>query len=219
MSEASGWVAYNCGPGESEEMEDYRVVVIRQKTGEAIYDSQVRLAADLCTHGFEMAFDDPRLQRLAENVDTEIIEPLEAYQKSVEQIEAPVESPAPAPPTSSVPEAKEVSISEAAEAPKAQVDADTVYGQDPLYEIKSASKKEVVLIQSPTALLQVGDRLFLRKRPQVMAIPGTDENVLISEGDVTGLVEVVSVDKLTVTTQLLTGEAPADGIAEKAENP
>jgi hypothetical protein len=96
VPEASGWVAYHCTPSEEPEMEDYRVVVIRQQTGTIIYDSQIPLAVDLCTHGFEMAPDDPRLQHLARTVDSSIIEPLEAFrrnQPAPDPIAAPAEPP------------------------------------------------------------------------------------------------------------------------------
>ncbi|MGA0332585.1 MAG: hypothetical protein ACO3N7_11535 [Kiritimatiellia bacterium] len=227
IEEASGWVAYTCHAGDGGETENYRVVVIRQKSGEIIYDSQIPLAADLCTHGFEMSPEDPRLQRLARNVDQGIIEPLEAYQKSLEitpepapepetRVEAvsaaPVTAPLPAP----TPEAP--AAAEESPAPDVQTDVEEI---EPVPEITIAGTEDewVLLEFGLIPLPKVGDRLFLRSNPKVIAIPGTNEKIITAEGQVTGLVEIVSVEGSTVKSQILSGTAPEFGVAEKVGTP
>lgn len=221
IQEASGWVAYNCNPSGTPEMEDYRVVVIRQKSGEIIYDSQIPLAADLCTHGFEMAKDDPRLQRLAQNVDADIIDPLEAYQKSLEA-ETPtpeVKKPAPAAkapkPEVTEPSAVKSEVKTPEVAEEAPVDAASL----PKVKILGMADEMVLLESTAERTLQAGDRLFLRKDPQVIAFPGSDEKFVASEGLVSGLVQVDSVEQNTAKAKILSGEVPASGYAEKIETP
>lgn len=209
IPEASGWVAYNCNPGGTPEMEDYRVVVIRQKSGEIIYDSQIPLAADLCTHGFEMAPDDPRLQRLARNVDTEIIDPLEAYQRSLE------EKPMAPEPVAPEPEAKASPTPDpAAPGPEAADSTPASAPQPAQVKILGMAEGRVLLDLADAETLQPGDRLFLRHNPTVIALPGSDETFVASEGEVAGLVEVVSVKDTSAQAKILSGSVPESGYAE-----
>ena len=219
IPEASGWVAYNCNPGGSPEMEDYRVVVIRQKSGEIIYDSQIPLAADLCTHGFEMAQDDPRLQRLAQNVDADIIDPLEAYQKSLETETPAPELKKPAP-KAAQPEATE-SVDDKAETNASAVGEEVPNVKAEVVKVKILGMAaEMVLLGTPNGLaLQPGDRLFLREEPDVIAFPGSDETFVASEGQVTGFVQVVTVENNTAKAKILSGTIPGSGYAEKSERP
>lgn len=226
IEESSGWVAYNCNQGDAEELENYRVVVIRQKTGEIIYDSQIPLAANLCTHGFEMAPNDPRLKKIAQNVDDGIIEPLEAYQRSLEQEdmesevgEAPVvkepmveETVAPAPKPTSAP------TSAPTTEPSVKRSTNPTPSK-PIIEIVGSDEKQVELRLTKEASLKIGDRLFLREPPTYIRIPGTGEDILNSEGEVTGLIEISAVEGLSAQATVLSGEVPKDGIAEKIQNP
>lgn len=75
VAEGSGWVAFHEGGG-TEDSELYRIRVTRASTGAVIYESTVYLPVHLQTHGFEMAHDDPRLARVAQQVDSEILAPL-----------------------------------------------------------------------------------------------------------------------------------------------
>lgn len=216
MEEASGWVAYECdSEGDGGETENYRVVVIRQKSGEIIYDSQIPLASNLCTHGFEMAPEDPRLKRLGQNVDREIIEPLEAYQKSLEN-ETSAETTAVQPEATSTPappkkeKVKKETVEAEPTVPVEAVAAVTITGMDGDF---------ILLDFSQTDLPVAGDRFFLRSTPEVIEIPGTDETVLASEGEVTGLVEIVSVEGTSAQSQLLSGDIPKAGTAEKVGTP
>lgn len=235
VPEASGWVAYHCTPEDEPEMEDYRVVVIRQQTGTIIYDSQIPLATDLCTHGFEMAPDDPRLLRLARTVDSSIIEPLEAFQRDQPEPEPTVKSAEPESPaeteTSSDATASDEK-SETAETGSVE-DEETATSDEPAgtsvrsraeeMEEKSpfrmgAFENELLHIEVKEAgSLKIGDRLFVRNPPQMIALPGTNEQILVSEGEVIGLVEVVSTEDLTATAKLLNGEIPERGHLEKTD--
>ncbi|MDA3873886.1 MAG: hypothetical protein PF795_07985 [Kiritimatiellae bacterium] len=228
VPEASGWVAYHCTPSEEPEMEDYRVVVIRQQTGTIIYDSQIPLAVDLCTHGFEMAPDDPRLQHLARTVDSSIIEPLEAFrrnQPAPDPIAAPAEPPLASSDSTSEPatetETETADLSEAeATVPETTEPAVTTRDEeeDEKPFILGAYENEVLHIDLKEAgSLSQGDRLFVRNPPQIIALPGTDEQILVSEGEVVGLVEVISTEGLTASAKLLNGEIPENGHLEKTE--
>lgn len=215
IPEASGWVAYNCNPTGSQEMEDYRVVVIRQKSGEIIYDSQIPLAVDLCTHGFEMALDDPRLQRLARNVDTEIIGPLEAYQKSLKR-----ESTETAPPPQKKKKPEVEAAAPVADTPMEAAGTLTPSVNDdtkPRFKIVGMKDGDVLLESVGSEMLNPGDRLFLLTEPKVISIPGSNETLTASEGEVAGLVEVISVADKSAQAKILSGEAPASGHAQKIE--
>jgi len=226
IEESSGWVAYNCNQGDAEELENYRVVVIRQKTGDIIYDSQIPLAANLCTHGFEMAPNDPRLKKLAQNVDDGIIEPLEAYQRSLEQEE--LESKAAKAPVMGEPMADEkiaptpkpssVSTPQSTPEPAVKRSSNPTSSQ-PSIEIVGNDEKQVELRLTKESSLQVGDRLFLRESPTYIRIPGTGEDILNSEGEVTGLIEISAVEGLSAQAKVLSGEVPKDGIAEIIQKP
>lgn len=76
VPEASGWVAFADEEADATETEEYRIVVIRQATGEILYDSRVPLSTALRTHGFEMAGDDPRLVGIARQIEADIIAPV-----------------------------------------------------------------------------------------------------------------------------------------------
>ncbi len=218
IEEASGWVAYNCNPsGDETETETYRVVVIRQKSGEVIYDSQIPLAADLCTHGFEMSPEDPRLKKLGRNVDSEIIEPLEAYQKSLEMEKA---APKAAPETKPEPAAQETKAQTPAEPKEAAAPAPKAVEQANLtLPILGKDGDAVLLNLKDQEAPAVGDRFFLLTQPEVIAIPGTDEKVIISKGEVTGLAEIQSVKNETARAKILSGNMPESGVAEKINKP
>lgn len=228
MSEASGWVAYDCDPEAGEETETYRIVVIRQASGEIIYDSQVPLTANLCTHGFEMAPTDPRLEQLARNVDRNIIAPLESHGNS----EAHGNSTEKAAPGGREPqggisvidaESKDVEPSDTGSGPEpaaagesaSDTGADTmVPGKLEGVRIVSVEGKQVTLLQEEDDLLAPGRRYFLRYPPKVIALPGYEQDSLVSKGEVAGLIEVDDVDGTDATARLLSGEAPAEGYLE-----
>jgi|GEM_PF-1069149 len=238
VSEASGWVAYACDPDDAEESETYRIVVIRQASGEIIYDSQVPLTAALCTHGFEMAPDDPRLRNLAVNVDRNIIDPLESYRDNREEadsassLQEPLETESeeqeetPAPP-----EVSEPAVSEEAEPADPQpVDTpvEPVSEEEPAAEevttgitgvrVKEVDGKNVTLEIDGEHLLQVGERLFVRKPAKKIALPGYDRDVVLSEGEVAGLLFISEVDETSATARVLSGEVPENGTLERTEN-
>lgn len=221
IPEASGWVAYHCTPSEEPEMEDYRVVVIRQQTGTIIYDSQIPLAVDLCTHGFEMAPDDQRLQHLARTVDSSIIEPLEAFRRSqpaATPTPAPTESDSTSSDTTTKPEVEHEMSEAVATVPsestlktRTQVESEKPFGLG-AYENGILH----ITLQEAGSLAE-GDRLFVRNSPQIITLPGTEEQILVSEGEVVGLVEVISTDNLTASARLLNGEIPENSHLEKTE--
>jgi len=210
MTEASGWVGYTCSESAEGEMEDYRVVVIRQQTGDIIYDSQVLLATDLCTHGFEMAPDDPRLEQLARNVDRSIIEPLEAFQRA---------QPTPAEPEDTDPDIEEdvQEITSVTDDPSEE--DEPARAEIALYVLVSVDGEQAEVEFSPEAPLEPGDRLFVRTPPNRITLPGSDEQILTTEGEVSGLVQVTHVEETTATVNLLSGEFPDDPHLEKAARP
>ncbi|MDF3129719.1 hypothetical protein P0Y35_10980 [Kiritimatiellaeota bacterium B1221] len=222
IAEASGWVAYNCNPsGDEAETETYRVVVIRQKSGEVIYDSQIPLATDLCTHGFEMSPEDPRLKKLGRNVDSEIIEPLEAYQKSLKD-KAPATETAPESKVEPEPEpAAQNRETETASAPATvSATAGAEAAEDANYLTITGTDGDSILIEcNDQQNVKAGDRVFLLTQPEIIAIPGTDEKVLISKGEVTGLAEIQSVEKGVARAKILNGEIPESGVAEIIQKP
>jgi hypothetical protein len=225
VTEASGWVAYHCSPSQDPEMEDYRVVVIRQQTGAIIYDSQIPLASDLCTHGFEMAPDDPRLLSLAQNVDSSIIEPLEAFRRSQSEANNASESETDTTTNSS----NEPSAGVASEhnmrnvrtaAPSAYtstVAAQENASEESPYRMTSIENGIVHMVLKDSGSLNQGDRLFVRNPQQIISIPGTGEQVLVSKGEVVGLIEVVSSEGLIASAKRITGEIPGNGHLEKAK--
>lgn len=225
IAEASGWVAYNCNPSdEATETENYRIVVIRQSNNELIYDSLVPLAADLCTHGFEMDPEDPRLQKLGRNVDAEIIEPLEAYQKSLNKEKRPSEAPPvqkPEEPTAPEERATppENDGKEGATATEPAAAAPNTPAASGAISISGVDGDSVLLQLNNEEIPVAGDRFFLRTPPKIIAIPGTGEKIVTSEGEVTGLVEIVSVENGSARARILSGSAPETGVAEKVPNP
>ncbi|MEX2607102.1 MAG: hypothetical protein WD708_07120 [Kiritimatiellia bacterium] len=236
VPEASGWVAYHCTPSEEPEMEDYRVVVIRQQTGTIIYDSQIPLATDLCTHGFEMASDDPRLQHLARTVDSSIIKPLEAFRRSQpksvvstpespESTESESESEPAGPDSTSgisqevVAEKEENGTETTASSgrPEPVVSPPARLEDERLFQLGAYENEVLHITLKEAGGLKAGDRLFVRNPPQIIALPGTGEQILVSEGEVVGLVEVLSAEDLSASAKLLNGEIPENGHLEKTE--
>jgi hypothetical protein len=216
IEEASGWVAYSCDPEGAGEMEDYRIVVIRQTSGEVIYDSLVPLAANLCTHGFEMSPDDPRLQRLAQNVDEGIIEPLEAYQKSIRQ---ELESTAELIPESQFSSSTKEVIEEKTAEKSVGKTSGALASNAPRFELIHADESQVILRLPEAGALEVNDRLFLREQSKIIKLPGMDVDVITSEGLVTGLIQVTSIDGLNGRAKILSGKAVEFGLAEKIIKP
>ena len=238
-AESSGWVGYTDQAMINPPKEDYRVLVIRQKTGEILYDSVVPLPANLKTHGFEMEPGDPRLQGLARRVDQNIIAPMEAYkQRSGQSESAPPPPPAPtpveeapAPPTSPAeePTVPEASVEpppapksvEPPAAPKQEGLPALVEGPDSSLTgitVLETAKTSLTLDVEPAGMLQKGDRVYLRRPPKVIVLPGMEENIM-TPGEVAGLVEIRSVDDGTVTAKLLSGEIPDQMYFERAETP
>jgi hypothetical protein len=211
VPEGSGWVAYRQDEQDSE-VEDYRVVVIRQSTNELIYDSVIPLAASMATHGFELAKDDPRLATLARNVDQNIIQPLESV---VPESDMPAE-------TSPTPEAEP----EPAPEPDSPAEKDVSLASDPVTPEDAGTPftfleqvDDTIRIGMPNgSSLREGDRLFVREPDRVIALPGTEEQILVSKGTVTGLVKVKSVKNQIAHTVLLSGYLPENPLFEVSED-
>lgn len=221
VPEGSGWVAYRKDEN-SDEVEDYRIVVIRQSGNELIYDSVIPLAASMETHGFELAKDDPRLRNLALNVDSNIIEPLESVmpeQPAVSdaqrlEIEAdnamemndaeastPPETPTPTP---------EADVTEEAPADRLP----ELIESDRDYPLLQRNGDEVIIGMPAKDSLQPGDRLFVREADRTITLPGEEEQQLVSRGSLTGLVQVEAVSGRIATTILLSGYLPEDPLFE-----
>lgn len=224
VPEGSGWVAFKKDEG-SQQIEDYRIVVIRQSTDELIYDSVIPLAASMETHGFELAKDDPRLQDLAMTVDRSIIEPLESVMPQLAAVEndrtAPVAEESagemaqpsamrpmstPRPPAAVEPQDDPTQLE-----PPQLVESDQDY---PLIRRNG----DQVIIQMPAEnSLSEGDRLFIREADRTITLPGEDQQKLISKGSLTGLVQVRSVKGRIANTLLLSGYMPKNPVFEPNE--
>jgi len=212
VPEGSGWVAYRQDETE-EDVEDFRIVVIRQSTSELIYDSVIPLNASLATHGFELSRNDPRLQSLARNVDQKIIEPLEQMvpPEPTRPAEASTE------PDNTVEEPAEVEETEEPEpgsmGPESESVSDTASkdGEEVVSSLyRFLREEEDVLLISFTEEhpLAAGDELFVREPDRTIDLPGTNEQVLVSKGSVTGLVRVESVSSQIARATVLTGYLP-----------
>lgn len=216
IPEGSGWVAYRQKETDPE-VENYRIVVIRQSTNELIYDSVIPLSASMATHGFELAKDDPRLQNLARNVDSNIIIPLEqvapvsapppagkpttrSEQAASSPVEsAPVEEPSPTPAPKSGPE------------PESEAPAPTELKEaESDYSFLEQAGNQIFIDMPEESPLTPGDRLFVREPDRTIALPGTGEQILVSRGTVTGLVTVESVEDNRASARLLSGYLPED---------
>lgn len=208
-------------------LEDYRVVVIRQNSGEIIYDSQIPLASNLCTHGFEMSPDDPRLKKLSQNVDSGIIEPLEAFQKSIKETEdVEIMEEATEPEEVS---AEEISDEGASEAPVVEeTESDLTMaskseiserGKASTFQINTFDQKTVELELTENHTLETGDRLFLREQPTLIKIPGAVDEMIRTDGIITGLVQVTEIDGNKSVAKILSGSVPEGGIAETVKKP
>jgi hypothetical protein len=182
-----------------------------------------------------MAPNDPRLKKLAQNVDDGIIEPLEAYQRSlqaVDQISTPPIMEKEAPEEEAMEESTdEATVEEnlapaleaaAEQAPKPKPEENLNWitnpaPSKPIIKIVGNKEKQVELLLPKDNSLQVGDRLFLREPPSYIRIPGTGEDILNSEGEITGLVEINAIEGLKAQGTVLSGVVPKDGIAEKTQ--
>ncbi len=200
VSESSGWVAYACEKEHGDEVEEYRIVVLRTRTGEVIYDSTVPLASNLCTHGFEMDANDPRLRRMAQSVDRDLITPLESFQNSqggasAEPPPAPPRPPSP-PPPAQPPNAPEAAFS----------------------LVSRADDGTLTLQMTAPGTLQPGQRLFARAPDRVISLAGLEDPV-VTRGEITGMLEVVSVDGSQATARRLSGEIPDNAVFLPPESP
>jgi hypothetical protein len=225
VPEGSGWVAYR-RQDDTDQVEDYRIVVIRQSTDELIYDSVIPLAASVATHGFELAKDDPRLQNLAQNVDRNIITPLENVmpQLADSTAPAPVATPAPQP----VMESEPVSPEPAITPPTPEVVMEEVASPEPPvypqledsdqeYPLLRVNGDQVIIGMPAEGSLSPRDRLFVREADRTITLPGEQEQQLVSRGSLTGLIQVESVQGRIATTILLSGYMPENPIFELNE--
>lgn len=225
-AESSGWVGYTDQAMVNPPTEDYRILVIRQSSGEVLYDSVVPLPQGLRTHGFEMEQGDPRLQNLARQVDRNIIDPMEAYQREIGA--APVAPPPSTPPPDPSPETKEEMAPEPEPATSKPEPPAKPKEVPALVEGPNSSLSGITVLESkgktlkldvePVDMLKKGDRLYLRLPPKVIVLPGMDNNIL-TPGEISGLVEVTDSEDGSVTAKLLSGEVPAEMYFERAENP
>ncbi len=226
-AESSGWVGYTDQAELNPPKEDYRVLVIRQATGDILYDSNVPLPANMKTHGFEMEPGDPRMQGLARRVDENIIAPMEAYKQRNENTATGSSLSPEEVPTAPVEENPEMAPSSTdADAPAPAPEA--ADGLPSLVEGPDSSLTGITVLETgtgtlvldvePADMLQKGDRIYLRRAPRVIVLPGMKDNIL-SPGEVAGLVEIRSVDEGTVSAKLLSGEIPAEMYFERAETP
>ncbi len=202
MTEASGWIAYSAPEGKGSQLEEYRIVVIRSRTNELIYDSTVPMASDLRTHGFEMDQNDPRLRRMATAVDRDVIAPLEAFQ-ATQSIPKPPASVPPPPSVTPTP------------APEAVggVPAESSATLTPL--ILDVGEKTLRIAFPSGQTVAVGTRYFVRAPDRKLRLPGIDEEVL-NKGEISGLVEINAVDGQQATATLVSGEIPAKATLEPA---
>jgi hypothetical protein len=204
IEEASGWIAYTCADADVHgATEDYRIQVVKEKTGEVIYESRVPLAADLCSHGFEMAANDPRLIRLARGVDRDIILPIEGPRAA-----APAETSSgdvPMPPT--------------AEGASARAPAETPAEVFALPELAvvEATATSLVLDQGAARSLKVGQRFFIRTEPKIITNPVSGEELMVSKGEVSGLLEITEVKDSRAVATLMSGQIPEAGYLEIAD--
>jgi len=203
VTEASGWVAYSGPDGKGSQLEEYRIVVIRSRTNELIYDSTVPMASDLRTHGFEMDQNDPRLRRMATAVDRDVIAPLEAFQRETTGSVTPPPQPAPTPLPAPEPEAVKPSPSE--ESPPAPAGL----------RILDLSEKSLRIALPREESAVVGARYFVRAPDRSLRLPGIEEEV-VTKGEISGLVEISSVKGLEATATLVSGEIPANATLEPA---
>ncbi len=227
VPEGSGWVAYRKDES-SAEVEDYRIVVIRQADNELIYDSVIPLAASMETHGFELAKDDPRLRNIALNVDRNIIEPLESVmpdrpavtneQRLQRQADEAMEMNEPetsiaAPPARPTPAATqpETTVQAPVEPLPEMIESD----QD--FPLLRRNGDEVIIGMPAEDSLAPGDRLFVREADRTITLPGEEEQQLISRGSLTGLVQVDAVNGRIATTILLSGYLPENPLFELNE--
>jgi len=206
IGEASGWVAFDCADAATGgATEDYRIVVINEKTGTVIYESRVPLAADLCSHGFEMAANDPRLIRMARGVDRDIITP----------IEGPRQSPAAGflPPSSVAPAVPAETAAQTAAKPHNATDAFEL----PELAVVDATPTSLVLDQGQARALKMGQRFFIRTEPKIISNPVTGEELMVSKGQVSGLLEITKLEGARAVATLLSGQIPEAGYLELAE--
>jgi len=227
-AESSGWVGYTDRAMLNPPKEDYRVLVIRQKTGDILYDSIVPLPVNLRTHGFEMEPGDPRLQGLARQVDRNIIVPMEQYQRRSLDGDLPEDDPSSSEmepstePTVLTPAPEPIMEEPPAEAPEAPEGVPAlVEGPNSSLTgiaVLATTKNSLTLDVEPAGMLQKGDRLYLRHPPKTIVLPGMENNIL-TPGEVAGLVEVRQVEDGTVTAKLLSGDIPAEMYFERAETP
>jgi hypothetical protein len=224
----SGWVGYT-DPAGNTQPEDYRVVVIRQRSGEILYDSVVALPGNLRAYPFDMEPGDPRLERLAREVDANVIAPLDSYQR---QKGAGAAQPSPPEPAPSAPEpapepaaasATPPAVSatpEPSREPQANVPALVEGPNSSLTGITVVERKgdRLTLEFAPANLLQKGDRLYLREPPKVIALPGMDEN-LMTAGEISGLIEITRAKDGSATAKRLSGTIPDQMYFERAEQP
>jgi len=216
VPEGSGWVAYRQDE-QSDEVEDYRIVVLRQSNNELIYDSVIPLAASMATHGFELAKDDPRLQALAQNVDRNIIEPLE----QVAQEGPPTLSDEENMESDSEEMSSPMEESESLSSVETESETSTVPSEENTtvseLTLLSITDSEVMLSAEKDHSHQVGDQFFVREPDRSVSLPGSEEQVIVSKGTVTGLLEVTEVKPTELKASLLSGYLPESPRFEKNE--
>lgn len=190
IPEASGWVAFG---GSGEASREYRIVVSRADSDEVIYESRIYLPADLDTHGFEMAHDDPRLLGIARQVDRDILLPLREATLEPEENAATINPAVP---------------------PAGGISPTILLG----IEVLSADADSMELRQERAGILNPGDRLFLRTPAEFANDPDTGEQVMLSRGRVAALLEVTEVRENNVTVVRRSGEIPSAGYFQRAGN-
>lgn len=220
VPEGSGWVAYRKDETD-ENIEDYRIVVIRQSTDEIMYDSIIPLATSMETHGFELSRDDPRLQNIARNVDRNIIEPLESVMPQIqEERESIADVEEPSVISDPTQEAETVAITPPVveeSTPQAEVEfPETADPNTPFPFIQRNGDQVFIGMPKPDSLSN-GDRLFVRQPDRTLSLPGDETQSVVTRGSLTGLVQVDYVRGRVATTVLLSGYLPKDPTFERIE--
>ncbi|MCH8510624.1 MAG: hypothetical protein LAT83_03130 [Kiritimatiellae bacterium] len=207
--DTSGWIAYD--DGESADTEMYRVVVVRESTGELLYDGRAPLSVNLRESGFEMDEGDPRFQELIQAADRHFVTPLLQMAPAPPQPEStparPTSAPVPRRPTQQPRQLEASRQPEAAApvAPQQSFDEITLIEQtDDIVILHLGEKKGVT----------VGQRLFMRTPPEILINPATQEETILSRGRISALLEVISVEDNRAQARLLDGDVPEEGYFE-----
>ncbi len=216
--DTSGWIAYE--DGESADTEMYRVVVVRESTGELLYDGRAPLSVNLRESGFEMDEGDPRFQELIQAADRHFVTPL----MQVAPAPTPQATP-PRTPTSGAAVPRRSPQTRPQPAPSAE--AAPAEAPETTTPLPQRTSNDITLIETSGDIvklnlgtqtdLSAGQRMFMRTPPEILVNPVTQEETVLSRGQITALLEIISVDENRAEARILDGEVPEDGYFELAD--